>query len=191
MKDIQAIFQELDRLLELKEKIIIAIDGRSAAGKSSLASAIGKKYDCNLFHMDDFFLPASQKTEERLKQPGGNVDYIRFKNVVMDKLKEEASFKYQIFDCKVQRLKEERTIVPKQLNIIEGAYSMHPLLIDDYDLKIFLDIDDTTQRERILKRNGKDMYQKFMNEWIPLEDIYFNELGIREKADIHISLPVT
>lgn len=61
---------------------------------------------------------------------------------------------------------------------------MHPLLIENYDLKIFLDIDADSQRERILKRNGKEMYSKFINEWIPLENKYFNELNIREKSDI-------
>ena len=184
MKDI--VCNEIDKLLQTKEKIIIAIEGRSAAGKSSLASLLKDKYDCNLFHMDDFFLPAKEKTEERLKQPGGNVDYIRFKEDVMDKLMEDQPFTYEIFDCKVQALTEKRTVIPKKLNIIEGAYSMHPILIENYDLKIFLDIDDDSQKERILLRNGKDMYKKFVNQWIPLEDEYIRKLGIKGKADIVI-----
>lgn len=184
MKDILNL--EIDRLLERKEKVIIAIDGRSAAGKTSLASSLENIYDCNVFHMDDFFLAAKLKTKERLNEAGGNVDYIRFKNEVMDKLREEAPFSYQIFDCKLQDLTEERHIRPKKLNIVEGAYSMHPALIDYYDFKIFLDIEDEFQRERILKRNGSFIYEKFINEWIPLEDKYFKELKIRDKADIII-----
>lgn len=180
------IFKEIERLFQKKKKIIIAIDGSSASGKSSLGKLLSKKYDANLFHMDDFFLAAKEKTEERLKQAGGNVDYIRFKENIMDKLIKDEPFNYQIFDCKVQELTEERKVLPKKVNIVEGVYSMHPLLIDNYDLKIFLDIDDDSQRERILKRNGMEMYRKFTNEWIPLENKYFDELKIREKADIVI-----
>ena len=180
------IFKEIERLLEAKEKIIVAIDGRSASGKSSLGKLLFERYDVNLFHMDDFFLPAKQKTVARLEEPGGNVDYTRFKEEVMDNLKKDEPFNYEIFDCKVQTLTEKRTILPKKLNIVEGSYSMHPILIENYDLKIFLDIDDDIQRKRIISRNGKEMYKRFSNEWIPLENKYFNEFDIRGRADIAI-----
>jgi uridine kinase len=76
--------------------------------------------------------------------------------------------------------------MPKKLNIIEGVYSMHLELISYYDLKIFFDVDDNTQEERIINRNGKDMYKKFKDIWIPLENKYFEELDIRKKADVLI-----
>lgn len=188
MKDLEIIFKEIDKLLQFKDKLIMAIDGRSASGKSSLGKLLYEKYDCNLFHMDHFFLPAKLKSEERLNEAGGNVDYKRFKNDIMDKLIENEPFKYEIFNCKVQALTEERSIIPKKLNIVEGSYSMHPMLIKNYDLKIFLDIKDKSQKERILSRNGIEMYKKFINEWIPLEDKYFSELKIRDKADIVIDI---
>lgn len=92
------IFKEIERLMERKNKIIIAIDGRSASGKSSLGKLLSKTYDANLFHMDDFFLPAKEKTDTRLEEAGGNVDYIRFKEDIMDKLKKMTplTFKYSI-----------------------------------------------------------------------------------------------
>ena len=35
--------------------------------------------------MDDYFLQPYQRTEERLAEPGGNVDYERFKEEIYDK----------------------------------------------------------------------------------------------------------
>ena len=42
----------------------------------------------------------------------------------------------------------------RQLNIIEGSYSLHPYFKDPYDLHIFMDIDPDSQMENIIKRNG-------------------------------------
>ena len=61
-----------------KSSVIIAIDGRCAAGKTYLASRIKEAVECNVIHMDYFFLRPEQRTSERLREPGGNVDYERF-----------------------------------------------------------------------------------------------------------------
>ncbi|MGO1369012.1 uridine kinase family protein [Senegalia sp. (in: firmicutes)] len=177
------ILKEIDDLLEKNDKLLMAIDGMSASGKSSFSKLLSEEYDCNVFHMDDFFLPSKFKTQQRLEEVGGNVDYMRFKEDVMERLKGDKTFNYQIFDCKMQTLTEYRTVVPKKLNIIEGVYSMHPELIDYYDLKVFFEIDDDTQKERILDRNGNEMYKKFRDIWIPLENKYFKELNIIKKSD--------
>lgn len=182
--EISLIFGKIDELLKVNDTVNVAIDGNSSAGKSTLANLIKEKYDCNLFHMDDFFLTPDLKTEERLIQVGGNVDYVRFSNEVITELKTKNKFKYQRYNCNKMELDEIVNVTPKRLNIIEGSYSMHPTLIGNYDLKIFLNLDKHEQVERILKRNGPFMLQRFINEWIPKENIYFEKMNIRDKADL-------
>ena len=75
-----------------KSSVIIAVDGRCAAGKTYLASRIKEAINCNVIHMDHFFLRPKQRTSERLKEPGGNVDYERFTEEVMKPLKEGKAF---------------------------------------------------------------------------------------------------
>ncbi|NLC88793.1 MAG: hypothetical protein GX681_01855, partial [Clostridiaceae bacterium] len=53
-----------------RELIIIAIEGSSAAGKSSLSASLAAEYDAQLFHIDDFFLTAEQRTPARLAAVG-------------------------------------------------------------------------------------------------------------------------
>lgn len=180
----QDILTEIDFLMQSKELVIVAIDGKCGSGKTTLANKIGNLYDCNIFHIDDFFLRPELRTKERLKEVGGNVDYIRFKKEVINGLLSKSEFKYQIYDCKTMSLTEYISIKPKKLNIVEGSYSMHPTLIENYHLKIFLDIGPQTQSMRILKRNGPDMYERFVNEWIPKENQYFQEMKIKEKSDL-------
>jgi len=187
-KNCDDLFCKLDTLLNTNSTVNVAIEGKSGSGKSTLASLLGEMYNCNLFHMDYFFLRPELKTEERMKEVGGNVDYIRFNKEVIKHIKSGLDFQYQVYDCKQMSLTEFIKIKPKKLNIIEGVYSMHPTLIDNYDLKVFLDIDEETQRARILERNGPFMYEKFINEWIPKENQYFNEMKIREKCDIVINV---
>ncbi|MDR7871692.1 MAG: AAA family ATPase [Tissierellaceae bacterium] len=185
-EDIQQILKSIEKLLESKDFIIIAIDGKSGSGKTTLANALSSLCDSNLFHMDDFFLRPELKTEERMKEIGGNVDYVRFKEEVIDGIYSREKFKYQIYDCKEMALTDYISVEPKRINIIEGSYSMHPTLIENYDYKIFLNLDYDTQKERILKRNDPSAYKRFIDEWIPKENIYFNEMKIKEKCDIVI-----
>lgn len=181
------VFSRIDTLLSRGSKIIVAIDGNSGSGKSTLAEALGSNYDCNIFHMDDFFLRPEQRTEERMREVGGNVDYTRFKDEVLNKLKEKTEFEYQIYDCSMGKLTKYIKVSPKKLNIVEGVYSMHPILQGSYDLKVFLGIDVETQKQRILQRSGKYMLQRFLNEWIPLENEYFSKMNIAERCDLVIT----
>jgi uridine kinase len=80
------------------------------------------------------------------------------------------------------------TFNPKRLNVIEGAYSMHPQLEGYYDLSVFIDISKNLQKERIKKRNGKQMAQRFFEEWIPLENTYFEQTKAKERCDIIIEI---
>jgi uridine kinase len=178
------IFRKIDYLMQADGSVTIAIDGKSGGGKSTLSALLSEIYDCNIFHMDDFFLRPELRTEERLNEIGGNVDYVRFKEEVIKGLKSKSEFRYQLYDCSKKALGEFISAVPKKLNIIEGVYSMHPTLINNYDLKIFLNISDKKQSSRILKRNGEFMHKRFINEWIPLENRYFNDMKIREQSDL-------
>lgn len=178
------VFASIDSMLKTRETVKVAIDGSSGAGKSFLAGLLGEVYDCNVFHMDDFFLTPWLRTEERLKEPGGNVDYVRFRDEVLDKIKEHEMFSYRKFNCSKCEFEDPVRVLPKRVNIIEGCYSLHPYLIEDYDLKIFLHTGRKKQIERILQRNGPVMLERFVNEWIPLEDEYFEKLNIPGKCDL-------
>lgn len=183
-KDYTEVFNRIDLLLESGDLILIAIDGNCGSGKSTLSRELGKKYDCNIFHTDDYFLRPELRTPERLKEIGGNFDYDRFREEVISGLLSREKFQYRRYNCKSLSLEKPVTVTPKKMNIIEGAYSIHPTLIEYYDLKIFLYVSPGEQRERILKRNGEAMQRRFLEEWIPMEERYFKEMRIKEKCDL-------
>ena len=162
----------------------IAIDGRCASGKTTVASLLSKIYDCNVFHIDDFFLRPEQRTSERLSQPGENADHERFESEILIPLKEGKDVIFRRFDCSVQALEAPITVKKKRLNIIEGSYSLHPSLRKYYTLKCFIDIDSSLQAERIEARNTPDAASRFFSTWIPLEEKYLSALDVRDCAEV-------
>ena len=174
----------MDRRLREDSRLLVAIDGGSASGKTTLASLLSRLYGCNVFHMDDFFLRPEQRTEERLAQPGGNVDRERFYEEVLAPLKAGLPVTFRRYDCQTQTLTPPVTLAPTALSIVEGAYSMHPLLSGSYDLTAFLKIPPEVQRIRILKRNGSEAGERFFTRWIPLEQRYFDALDPAGRCDL-------
>ncbi len=164
--------------------LVVAVDGGSASGKSTLGDLLSKLYDCNVFHMDDFFLQPHQRTPDRFATVGGNVDWERFLTEVLQPLKKGEPIEYRRYDCSTQTLLPPVTVNKKQLTVVEGAYSMHEALASCYDYSVFLDIDPCVQRERILKRNGAIWGKRFFDEWIPLEMIYFEKMYVKKRCDL-------
>ncbi len=173
----------LDRLLAERARVILAIDGGAGSGKSTLAQLLTTVYGCSVLHMDDFFLQPHQRTAERLATPGGNVDYERFFEEVLQPLREGRDFLYRPFDCGAMALTEGTTVTPAPLTVVEGSYSLHPRLRAMYDGAVFLRIDEATQRRRILTRNGP-LAHRFFTEWIPLEETYFAQCGVEAACDL-------
>lgn len=181
------VFQWIDRMLKNNpgRTCTVAVDGLCGSGKSYLARLLEGVYSCSVIHMDDFFLRPQQRTEERLSEIGGNVDYERFNEEVLQPLAlDQEKFQYQRYDCSRQRLTDMVTVRKKPLCIIEGSYAQHPFFDFKYDLKIFLSMKPDRQIERIRIRNGEYMLKRFVEEWIPMENLYFETFGIREKSDL-------
>ena len=180
---IEVIKKQIDDLLCQRNQVIVAIDGSCTSGKTTLATCLSEIYDCNVFHMDDFFLRPEQRTQERYAEVGGNVDYERFREEVLLPLKSGKPFSYRPFDCSTFTLSDPVTVTPRKLNIIEGSYSHHPYFGDPYDLKILLTIPPELQQQRILQRPAF-LHKRFFEEWIPMENRYFEEFEISDKCDI-------
>ena len=168
----------IDQQLLLKGSALVAVDGCSGSGKSHLGALLRELFDCRLFHMDDYFLRPEQRTVQRFSQPGGNLDYERFDDEVIQNLHREEGVVFRRFDCGTQALEAPQTAPPAALTVLEGVYSCHPRWRERLDLEIFLKVSPGVQKKRILARNGPRMLERFEREWIPLENRYFEKCGL-------------
>lgn len=181
------LLEELDKRLA-QGAVTLAVEGGSAAGKSTLSHLLAELYDCAVIPMDDFFLQPAQRTPARLAEIGGNIDRERFSAEVLTSLKRREPVRYRRFDCRTMTLGETIQIPSKPLTVVEGVYAMHPAFGEYYDLSLFLDIAPANQKERIQKRNSPPMAKRFFEEWIPLENTYFSKTEIKERCDIKITV---
>ena len=179
-----ALLRRIRALAAAQPRVLVAIDGRCAAGKTTLAASLQAQLACNVFHMDDFFLRPEQRTPERLRQPGGNVDFERFLTEVLRPLRDGAPVTYRPYDCRTQQLCAPVHAEARPVNLIEGSYSCHPALWDLYDLHVFLSVGPEEQHRRIAARNGEKMLPMFTDVWIPMEETYFAQFRVAERADL-------
>ncbi len=155
---------------------VVAIDGRAAAGKSTLAQVLRDVAGAAVVHADDFFLPPEMRTEERIgakAAPGGNVHYERIQAEVLPNLRRDEAFGYRVFDCAAMRYGGTRVVPKAEIRVVEGSYVSHPALGNYADVMVFADVEQDEQMRRIEKRNGSRAAINFKNKWIPMEERFF------------------
>lgn len=186
----QPLLQVTERHLTAGLPLTLAIDGCSAAGKTTLARRLQEKYGCPVFHTDDYFLQAHQRTPQRLAQPGGNMDRERFLQEVLLPLSRGEAVTSRRFDCGTMTLQPPVTVPYAPFQVVEGTYCLHPDLAQYYTYSVFLRISPETQRQRILRRCSAEKAQQFFNRWIPLEQLYFRQLRPDARCDLILEAPI-
>lgn len=183
-----ALFRELERLRDEGERAIVAIDGRCGSGKSTLAARLEGKLGLPVVHMDHFFLRPDQRTRERLAKPGGNIDYERFLEEVLNPLAAGEAPVYRPYSCQTGELGAPIALKPSPVVVVEGSYSCHPALWDSYHRRVFLTVDPEEQLRRIEGRDGPDRVRDYREKWIPMEERYFSAFQIEDRCDYQLEL---
>ena len=179
----EAIIKKISELAKNKNPLLVAIDGRCASGKTTLAAELKNRIGCHVVHMDDFFLQPSQRTEQRLSQPGGNLDRERLLSEVLLPISRGEAAQYRPFRCHSGVFDDPVSVSNNGVILFEGSYSCHPELEKFYDLKIFLTVSPDEQLKRLEIRNPERL-DAFKSRWIPLEEKYFSHFDIQSTCDI-------
>ena len=179
---VEEIREYIEREAAQKDSFIVAIDGRCASGKTTVATELARLLHANLIHMDDFFLRKEQRTPERLAIPGENIDHERFLEEVLIPLKSGKPFAYRPFSCMCQEFGQSIPVIPTTVTIVEGSYACHPKLRNYYDWRIFMTVHPEEQMHRLYMRDG-DYAEVFRDKWIPLEELYVKNCRVLDCCD--------
>ena len=154
--------------------VLVAIDGRGGAGKTSLAHFLASHLrSAAVVHTDDFARPGV---------PGW--EWHRFRRQVIDPLLRGEAGRYQRYDWDADRLAEWHDVPPKGVVIVEGVSSTRRELDVPWDLIVWVETPKEIRLARGIARDGEGMRGQWEDVWEPEEDRYVQEQQPDSRADI-------
>lgn len=172
-----------------KALLLIAIDGPSAAGKSTLASAINNVLpNVTVVHMDDFYRVLDEETRVALNAKGGYdryYDWERLEIQVIKPLLTGRNSRYQKYDWMTNRLGEWLTVQATGIIVIEGCYAARPELRSYYDIVLF--VETSTARRLQRQHERADATAPWLARWDAAEQLYIQHYQPHHYADLVIA----
>lgn len=192
--DIVKVISKITELMLRNSKpILVALDGRSGTGKTSIAKHIADRLNGVEIQADNFWIGGSdEEWDKRTPQEKADkaIAWKRIRTEVLEPLLAGKSASWHSFNWKDGEGLAEESIKakPTRLVVLDGAYSSRPELQDIIDLSILVELpDDTNRRERLVSREGKEYMDNWHKRWDPAEDYYFSKVRPRSSFDMIIA----
>jgi uridine kinase len=171
--------------------IVVAIDGQSGVGKSTLAAAVADTLDAAVVHVDDFYRDMPEAERLGLTAAQGvdrYIDWERLRAAALMPLARRMRARYGCFDWVTGRgLTKPVTVDPRDIVLVEGVYSARPEFDDLLDLKVLVEVADDTreqrrqQRPRTVSRHDPSGWDA---RWDTSERHYFHAIRPPEAFDL-------
>jgi uridine kinase len=183
----------------------VAIDGRPAAGKTTLADELAvvlraRGREVIRATIEGFLLPRSQRYRRGIDSAEGcyhdSFDFAALHRVLLDPLGPGGDRRYQraVYDREtdVAVSMPATTAAPDAVLLFDGVFLLRPELIDRWDIRIFVSSSFDKTLERALVRDhaalgsAARVEQRFRNRYLPSQQHYFDTIHPAVRAHITI-----
>jgi uridine kinase len=186
-----AAIQEIESWLAETEDhhpVMVAIDGHSAAGKSTFAQRLAESVGAAIVNGDDFYRVMEPGDRTRLGPAQGAdlyYDWERMRDQALRPLHEGRAARYRPYDWEHNTLMSRTiSITPQPVVIAEGLFVARPELDSINDLTVLVVTDPQLRRRRQVDR--ADASQAWLERWDAAERWYYAHIRPPETFDVVI-----
>lgn len=154
--------------------LIVAIDGRSGTGKSTLAEALAKRLPAVVIEGDDLYAGGTGIKDDPPQARAARCIDWQAQRMALSAMREGHPARYHAFDWDAfdgSSAQAATQIEPAPIIILEGVYAARPELRDLLDLCILVRLPDALRQARLIAREGA--LGPWELQWHEAEDWYF------------------
>nr|WP_245192909.1 hypothetical protein [Kocuria sp. JC486] len=156
---------------------LIGIDGRSGAGKTSLAeqlsSVLSVTRDVVTFHLEDIY-PGWDGLAQGIET---------YNESIMAALREEQDAYWAAWDWLANSSGGPRLTRCAEIVILEGVGACNAVAREVLDVSVWVELPESQRRARALSRDGAS-YEQYWDRWAAQEALYLESDPVWEGADI-------
>lgn len=167
--------------------LVVAVDGASAAGTSTLAATVGRRLSAGVVAGDDFYRDLPDERRRALTPAEGvdlYFDWQRLRREALEPLRAGRAARYRPFDWRAGAGLAEQVVevAPTPVIVLDGIYSGRPELGDVVDVAVLVETPAAERRRRLIAR-GHDN-DAWWPRWDAAENLYFGTVRPAQSYDL-------
>ncbi len=179
--------------------VVVALDGGSASGKSTLATMLAHEFDAALIQSDDFFAAGITDAGWEARTPSEKardaIDWRRLRAEALEPLRAGKHARWHAFDFDAG-VRPDGTYAmrtdfvergPGAVVVLDGAYSTRPELADLIDVSVLVDVPIDVRQARLAAREETTWLAAWHARWDDAEAYYFTHVRPASSFDFVVA----